>query len=386
MEVHALAPAPGGGLYVAHLARRQDLPGRRRRHVEDLLRSRRQVHLGARRAPDGALFAATGEKGNIYRITPDGKGSLFYKTNTTNVVALGVDKAATCIAGTESPGRIFRIDKDAKAFVLRRLAVQGNPRAEGRRRRHDLRGRVQRRAGRRGSRAPVDLDDARPPRAPVPAVSPRSPRSRSSTPVGVVRRRRRRQQPSRNAKGAIFRIRPDGLWDTLWEAADDWPFDLLIETDGSLLVGTGKEGKIFRLAGDPARATLLARARRGRSRAHPRRRGPHHRRHQQSRQGVLARLDARRDRHLRVRRARRRHGRDVGRDPLARRVAPGEVEISRARATRRRRTRHGAPGRRPTPSQRRADHSPERALPAVARVLKGRRSRLAAGRATVLTR
>ena len=65
---------------------------------------------------------------------------------------------------------------------------------------------------------------------------------------------------SKSAKGAILRIRPDGLWDTVWEATDDWPFDLLVDTDGSLLVGTGKEGKIFRLAGDPARATLLARA------------------------------------------------------------------------------------------------------------------------------
>ena len=47
---------------------------------------------------------------------------------------------------------------------------------------------------------------------------------------------------------------------TRWEAADDAPFDLLIEPGGSLLVGTGTEGKIFRLTGDPARATLLARA------------------------------------------------------------------------------------------------------------------------------
>src|SRR5262249_27025419 len=39
----------------------------------------------------------------------------------------------------------------------------------------------------------------------------------------------------------------------------DWPFDLLIENNGALLVGTGKEGKIFRLSGDPARATLLTR-------------------------------------------------------------------------------------------------------------------------------
>jgi hypothetical protein len=68
-----------------------------------------------------------------------------------------------------------------------------------------------------------------------------------------------REPRQHNAKGAIYRIRPDGLWDTLWEAMDDWPFDLLIENDGSLLVGTGKEGKIYRLSGDPARATLLAR-------------------------------------------------------------------------------------------------------------------------------
>src|SRR6185437_13754941 len=65
---------------------------------------------------------------------------------------------------------------------------------------------------------------------------------------------------SRSPKGAIYRIQPDGLWDTVWEATDDWPFDLLVEQDGSLLVGTGKEGKLFRISGEPARATLIARA------------------------------------------------------------------------------------------------------------------------------
>ena len=38
------------------------------------------------------------------------------------------------------------------------------------------------------------------------------------------------------------------------------PYDLLIEPAGSLLVGTGTDGKIFRISGDPARATLVARA------------------------------------------------------------------------------------------------------------------------------
>jgi hypothetical protein len=50
------------------------------------------------------------------------------------------------------------------------------------------------------------------------------------------------------------------LWDTLWDSGEDAPYDLVIEPSGSLLVGTGTEGKIFRVSGNPARATLLARA------------------------------------------------------------------------------------------------------------------------------
>ncbi len=45
----------------------------------------------------------------------------------------------------------------------------------------------------------------------------------------------------------------------MWDSGDDAPYDLVIEPSGSLLVGTGTEGKIFRVSGDPARATLLAR-------------------------------------------------------------------------------------------------------------------------------
>ena len=46
----------------------------------------------------------------------------------------------------------------------------------------------------------------------------------------------------------------------VWDTGEDAPYDLLVEPGGSLLVGTGTEGKIFRVSGDPARATLLARA------------------------------------------------------------------------------------------------------------------------------
>jgi len=262
MEVHALALAPGGGLYVG------TSPDGRIYHVSADGTSKPfydpdDKYIWAMvTAPDGSVYAATGEKGNIYKIAPDGKGSLFYKTNTTNVVTLALDKSGNLLAGTESPGRIFRISRDGKAFVLLdspfkeihairiaddgtiyAAAFSGTPGGEDR------------------SAPSINAPSAPEPRAPVPSVSAEITAitvvDASSSPAGGATSSNGR---SRNPKGAIYRIRPDGLWDTLWEAADDWPFDLLIENGGSLLVGTGKEGKMFRLSGDPARATLVARA------------------------------------------------------------------------------------------------------------------------------
>jgi hypothetical protein len=264
MEVHALAPAANGGLYVA------TSPDGRIYQVSADGKSKTffdpddKYIWALAAAPDGVLYAATGEKGTIYRITPDGKGTVFYKTNTTNVVSLAIDKDGNLIAGTESPGRIFRIDRQARAFVLLdspfkeihavRIAPDGSIYAAA------FSGAPS------GEDRPAERITAPPespsPRAPVPSVSAEITAitvvDASSTGAGspaVVRESR-----SRSPKGTIYHIRPDGLWDTIWEAMDDWPFDLLIEKDGALLVGTGKEGKLFRITGEPARATLLARA------------------------------------------------------------------------------------------------------------------------------
>ncbi len=91
-----------------------------------------------------------------------------------------------------------------------------------------------------------------------------------------------------------------------------------VEDGGSLLVGTGTEGKIFRLAGNPgARHAPRPRRRPADHGAPPRALRPHRRRHQQSREGVRAVVHAGAQGHVRVRRARCRNGRDLGRHPLA---------------------------------------------------------------------
>jgi hypothetical protein len=263
MEVHAIAPAPGGGLYVATSPDGKIYQVAADGSSKTFFDPDDKYIWALAVAADGAVFAATGEKGKIYRITPDGKGSLFYKTNTTNVVSLAIDKSGNLLAGTESPGRIFRIDRNARAFVLLdssfkeihalRLASDGTIYAAA----------FSGQPGGEDRSAPAVsvAPPESPSRAPVPTVSAEitgitvvdAAASGANAPGTPSNR-------PRNPKGAIFRIRPDGLWDTLWEAADDWPFDVLINEDGSLLVGTGKEGKVFRLSGDPARATLLTRA------------------------------------------------------------------------------------------------------------------------------
>jgi hypothetical protein len=259
LEVHAIVPAPGGGLYVG-----TSPDGKIYQVAADgtskTLFDPEDKYIWAL-AIDGAgnVFAGTGDKGVIYKITPSGQGSRFYRTNAGNVVSLAFAKNGDLIAGTESPGRVFRIDSAGKAFVLLdspfreihavRLAADGTIYAAA------ING------GQGGdSRVtdpPVQPEPARPP---VPSVST------EITTISVVDAGVSGtvipggRTAKRLGKGAIYRIMPDGLWDTLWDTGDDAPYDIVIEPGGGLLVGTGTDGKIFRVSGDPARATLLARA------------------------------------------------------------------------------------------------------------------------------
>ena len=260
LEVHAIVQAPSNALYVATSPDGKiyqvSADGTARTFFDP--EDKYIWALALDRA--GNLFAATGDKGVIYKITPDGKGTRFYKTSSTNVVALAFSSTGDLLAGTESPGRVFRIDATGKAFVLLdspfkeihslRLADDGTLYA----------------AAVSGSTSVIEDRSLQPPgteaaRVPVPTVSTEitaisvvdTGASQTTTPVisGASRR---------SNKGAVYRIRPNGLWDTFWETGEDSPYDILVEPGGSLLVGTGPEGKIFRVSGDPARATLLSRA------------------------------------------------------------------------------------------------------------------------------
>jgi hypothetical protein len=215
--------------------------------------------------PSGNLYAGTGEKGLIYKITPDGTGTTFYETKATHVITLAFERNGQLLAGTEGPGRLFRVDAAGKGFLLLDSTFQ-----EIRAIRIDPQGNIHLAAlnGRTSgsSQAPVtqsmDSGSASGGREPVATVTT------EVTAIAVVDTGGASvgssdppaREERRGGRGAVYRVRPDGLWDILWESSEDTPYDLMFDPQGALVVGTGRNGKVYSLSGEPTTATLLMQA------------------------------------------------------------------------------------------------------------------------------
>ena len=64
------------------------------------------------------LYAGTGPKGHIYRITPEGKASVFYSIKQKHVLRVAVGPDGSVYAGSDENGLVYRIDSKGKGFVL----------------------------------------------------------------------------------------------------------------------------------------------------------------------------------------------------------------------------------------------------------------------------
>src|SRR5581483_5110696 len=181
-----------------------------------------------------------------------------------HVTAVAVDRSGSLLVGTGTPGKVMRVDAQGKGFLL-----LDSPFQEIRALRFDDKGTLYAAAlsGRpASSNAPSVPDSGSTSTSPAVtggstpvvtvsaeitsiAVVDSSPPSSTSTP----------RADNRSLKGGVYRIAPDGVWDQLWESREDSPYDLVLDR-GAVLVATGNKGKIYRLEGEPLRATLVARA------------------------------------------------------------------------------------------------------------------------------
>ena len=262
LEVHALALAPDGSLYAATSPDGRIYKIDRNGKGTVFFDPEDKYIWSVALDQAGNLYAGTGEKGLIYKITPDGKGTTFYQTKATHVIALGFDRSGQLLAGTEGPGRLFRVDPAGKAFLLLDSTFQ-----EIRAIRLDTDGNVflaalsGRTTGSGGSVPLTTPDTTSGPigREPIPTVTTEVTAiavvDTGGASVGSTDAPSREER--RGGRGAVYRIRPDGLWDILWESSEDSPYDLMFDSQGKLVVGTGRNGKLYSLSGEPVTATLM---------------------------------------------------------------------------------------------------------------------------------
>jgi sugar lactone lactonase YvrE len=260
LEVHAIAPVPGGGLYVGTSPNgkiyKVDPSGASALFFDPPDRYIWSLIVDG----SGAVFAATGDQGKIYKIAPDGTGAEFYATKATHAMTLAFDRQGRLLAGTESPGRVFRLDQSGKPFVL----LETNY-SEIRTIRVDDLGNIYAAAVSR--RPPAPPPQPQPQGTPAQPASTLTPSVSTEITVVAVGDAQISTQPrtsptpaARGPVGALYRISPDGAWDLLWESRSDTPYDIAIEGSDTILLATGGDGKIYRLAGDPHQPTLIARA------------------------------------------------------------------------------------------------------------------------------
>src|SRR5580765_2805406 len=69
-------------------------------------------------APDGTLFLGTGNEGKVYRVGPDGKGTVFFDSAELEVHALAVAPDGALYVGTSPDGKVYKVDRNGAATAF----------------------------------------------------------------------------------------------------------------------------------------------------------------------------------------------------------------------------------------------------------------------------
>ena len=195
----------------------------------------------------GTMYVATGDHGEIYKITPRGQHSLFFKSDEVHIRVLALDPKGNLIAGSDGSGLIYRISPSGDAFVL-----YSAPKKEITALALDTAGNIYA-AGvgeKRPGIAPLGLimpAVAAPAQIQTGAAAP--PLNPGVTPAGPIVAPF--PAPGLGATGGseIYRIAPDGAPARVWSSREDLVYALGFDRRGRLLAGTGNRGHVFAING-----------------------------------------------------------------------------------------------------------------------------------------
>ncbi len=195
----------------------------------------------------GNLFVATGDHGEIYKVTPKGEHSLFFKSDETHIRVLALDARGNLIAGTDGSGLVYRISPAGEGFVLysapkkeiTALALDhdGNIYAAGVGEKRPGSGS----SSSAGASMLINMgSNPSSPGGPQTAGGP-VPTTTSPGPVGPF------PVPGGSASGGsdVYKIAGDGSPSRIWSSHEDIVYALAFDAHDKLLAGTGNRGHVF---------------------------------------------------------------------------------------------------------------------------------------------
>jgi len=199
----------------------------------------------------GNLYVATGDHGEIYKVTPKGEHSVFFKSDETHIRVLALDAQGNLIAGTDGSGLIYRISPAGEGFVLystpkkeiTALAIdrEGNIYAAGV---GEKRASATSAPGVASAMMTMSVNAAATPTPQTPGMTvtmaPNNPQP-GSFPF-----------PGGGASNGsdVYRIAPDGSPSRIWTSHEDIVYALALvqmnsDSHAELLAGTGNRGHVF---------------------------------------------------------------------------------------------------------------------------------------------
>src|SRR5439155_9824314 len=205
---------------------------------------------------DGTLYVATGDKGQLFAVAPDGRGELFYSCDEAHIRVLAFDANKNLIAGTEPSGRILRISRTtsqngknskasasaaAEGFVLyetsKREVTSLAVASDG-----SIYASAIGEKARAGAPAPTTI-----------IATPQGPTTITSGVGGAGQAQGQIQPPflpfPSLVSSSIYRINADGAPEEDWTSREDVVYALGLASDGRLLAGTGNNGALLAIDG-----------------------------------------------------------------------------------------------------------------------------------------
>ncbi len=169
---------------------------------------------------EGNLYAATGTEGKIYKITPDGESSVLFDAEEKNLRSL-VAFDGGFYAGSGDNGIIYKIMSDGSANVVYQAKE------------NEIRNLV--------------MDSKGNVYASVVTSVPMDRGSRQSRGPSVPAPQAPGSGPPKENKSFIYRLHLDGTTAQVWSSPEPVIHAIVLESDEQILVGTGSNGKLYRV-------------------------------------------------------------------------------------------------------------------------------------------